>query len=198
MSVRNFELEERIVSYIQGYIDEYSVSPTVREIATYCGCAPSNIQRYIDRLTNEGKLNRLGTRQFETKLNDSPMIHIPLVGVIACGTPILAEQNIQSYIPMRRSIVGIGEFFALTAKGDSMIDAGIEEGDIVIVKIQNYALDGQIVVALIDDEATLKRYYIDRKNKCIRLHPENKKYDDILLKDVLIQGVATKIIKSLE
>lgn len=198
MSVRNFELEERIVDYIQEYIDEYSVSPTVREIANNFGCAPSNIQRYIDRLSSEGKLNRLGTRQFETKLNNSPLIHIPLVGVIACGSPILAEQNIQSYIPMRRSIVGIGEFFALTAKGDSMVDAGIDDGDIVIVKIQNYALEGQIIVALIDDEATLKRYFIDRKKKCIRLHPENKKYEDILLNNVLIQGVATKIIKSLE
>lgn len=198
MSKRNYKLEEKILNYIEEYISFNYASPSVREIASYCKCAPSNIQRYIDRLTLEGKISRLGTRKFETKLNASPMVNIPLVGTIACGAPIYASENIESYVPLPQSIIGIGEFFALNAKGDSMKDAGINDGDIVIVRIQNYAYDGQIVVALIDDEATLKRYYYDRRRKCIKLHPENKAYDDIHLDDVIIQGVAIKTIKSLE
>ena len=195
MSQRNYELENEIVQYITSYVSINMCSPTVREIAEKFNCAPSNIARYLARLDEEGKLKRVGTRQFET-FSSVNTVQVPLVGQIACGSPILASQNIDTYIPMPKSVVGVGEFFALTAKGDSMIDAGIDDGDIVIVRIQNYATEGQIIVALLDDEATLKRYYLDRKHRSVILHPENKDYEDIVVGDVEIQGVAIKIIKS--
>ena len=195
MSRRNYELEEEIIKFITNYVSINMCSPSVREIADRFNCAPSNIARYLARLDEEGKLKRIGTRNLET-FNLDNVVQIPLVGQIACGVPIFASQNIDSYIPMPKSVVGVGEYFALTAKGDSMIDAGIDDGDIVIVKIQNTAIEGQIVVALIDDEATLKRYYLDHKNNRVILHPENKTMEDIILDDIVIQGIATKIIKN--
>ena len=195
MSKRNYDLENDIVEYITSYVSINMCSPSVREIADRFNCAPSNIARYLARLDEEGRLKRNGTRQIET-FNLDNTVQVPLVGQIACGSPILASQNIDSYIPMPKSVVGVGEFFALTAKGDSMIEAGIDDGDIVIVKIQNYAMEGQIVVALLDDEATLKRYYLDRKHHSVILHPENKDYEDIIVGDVEIQGIAIKVIKS--
>ena len=94
-------------------------------------------------------------------------------------------------------MVGSGKFFALVAKGNSMINAGISDGDIVIIRLQNSAEEGQIVIARVDDEATLKRYYLDRKNKRIRLHPENDEMQDMFYDQVDIQGVAVKVIKDL-
>lgn len=196
MSKRNYELEKEIELFIGNYISSHTCSPSVREIAAHFNCAPSNIMRYLIRLEEEGKIRRIGTREFALRM-DTSFIQIPLLGQIACGSPIFADQNIESYIPMNKSFVGVGEYFALNAKGDSMIEVGIDDGDIVIVRIQNYANEGDIVVALLNDEATLKRYYLDRKSKKIILHPENKTMEDIIVDDVEIQGVATKIIKSL-
>jgi len=123
---------------------------------------------------------------------------VPLVGTIACGTPMLAEQNIESYIPISKELIGQGTFFALHAKGDSMINANIGDGDFVIVRQQNYANEGDIIVALIDEEATLKRYFLDKKQQKIRLHPENDELSDMFFDNINIQGVAVKVLKDLK
>ena len=94
-------------------------------------------------------------------------------------------------------LFGKGDFFILRTKGLSMIEAGIEPGDMVVVRKQNSADEGDIVVALVNNETTLKRYYIDKKKRCVRLHPENKDMDDILTKECYIQGVAQHVIKAL-
>ena len=124
--------------------------------------------------------------------------YLPIVGDIACGTPILAEENIESYLTISGDFLGTGNFFVLKASGSSMINAGINDGDYVVVRQQNSADEGQIVVALVDDEATLKRYYRDDKQKKIRLHPENDNMDDMYFDNIEIQGIAVKVIKDLE
>ena len=123
---------------------------------------------------------------------------LAIVGRIACGTPILAEENIESYLTISGDFLGAGEFFALRAKGNSMINAGIDDGDIVIIKKQSAADEGQIVVAMVEDgDCTLKRYFIDRRKKKIRLHPENDNMEDMFYDKVEIQGIAVKIIKDI-
>lgn len=195
MSIRNIELENEIYNFIKEYSEEKQINPSVQEIANHFDCAKSTAYKFLVRLEKDGKLQKSDKGDFYIQKNYIPFIQVPLVGVISCGTPIFAEQNIEEYIPLSRDFLGKGEFFALRAKGDSMINAGINNGDIVFVKIQNTAENGDIIVALTDEEATLKRYY--RKNNKIILHPENENYKDIIIDNCLIQGIAIKVLKKL-
>lgn len=122
----------------------------------------------------------------------------PILGKVSCGVPKFAEENIEEYVRLPVALFGRGQFFILRANGDSMIEADINDGDLVLIRQQNYADEGQIVVALMDDEATLKRYYPEPEKQRIRLHPENSQMDDILVSDCIIQGVAVKVLKDLE
>lgn len=125
------------------------------------------------------------------------IIFIPIVGKIACGELSEPIFETDEYMPMSKSILGAGEYFVLKADGDSMIDAGINNGDLVLIRQQPTAENGQIVVALIDDETTLKRFYRDDANKQIILKPENKAYKEQRYKKINIQGIAVKIIKDI-
>ncbi len=121
---------------------------------------------------------------------------VALLGSIACGSPMLEEENVEEYFTLPEKLVGSGKFFLLRAKGDSMINAGIDEGDLVLIKQQNMADDGDIVVALTEDnENTLKGIY--REDGQIILRPENDDYDDIYVDECYIQGVAVKVLKDL-
>ena len=124
------------------------------------------------------------------------MLYVPLLGAVSCGVPKFAEENIEEYVCLPESLFGRGEFFLLRAKGDSMTGAGIEDGDLVLIRQQSTAEYNQIVVALVDDEATLKRFRPKADHVC--LHPENNRYEDIIVDSCLIQGVAVKVIKDLE
>ena len=108
---------------------------------------------------------------------------------------MLAEENIESYLTVSSSFLGQGTYFALKAHGNSMINANIKDGDFVIVRKQNTAEEGEIIVALIDDSATLKRFFKDEKKRKIRLHPENDEMQDMYFDKVEIQGVVKKIVK---
>ncbi len=125
-------------------------------------------------------------------------IRVPVLGRIACGIPKYAEENIEEYIRLPVALFGQGDFFLLRAYGDSMIESGIEDGDLVLIRQQSSADDGQIVVALMEDEATLKRFYPEPSKHRIRLHPENSHMDDIYVDNCEIQGVAVKVLKDLE
>lgn len=133
----------------------------------------------------------------------SPIKHIensvliPVYGEIPCGEPNTLNGHIKGYIEIPYKMLGVGEYFVLRAKGASMIGAGIEDGDLVIVKKQDHAEDSQIVVAFIDGETTLKRFYKNEKQQLIELRPENDNYKTIYAKDCLIFGVAEKIVKKL-
>ena len=117
---------------------------------------------------------------------------------VSCFMAKYAEENIEEYVSLPVSLFGQGRFFILRADGESMIEAGIDDGDMVVIRQQSTASEGQIVVALVDDEATLKRYYLDRQHRRVRLHPENSSMEDIYVKRCIIQGVAVHVIKALE
>lgn len=199
MRRRNVELMNRIIEFAEQYYLENSSSPSVRVIADKFGIGVSTAYRYLLEMDERGLITydgkRISNDRIEKLNSNSGVIRAAVVGSIACGIPNLAEENVEEYVSLPRSMFGDGEFFILRANGESMIDAGIETGDLVVIRKQACAEDGQIVVALVEDEATLKRLYRD-KGKVI-LHPENRAMDDIIVDDCIIQGVAVKVIKDL-
>ena len=157
------------------------------------------MQRYLAELKEQGRLDYSGHRNIRMAGQRDAM-RVPLVGRIACGQPILAEENIEETYTISPALAKSGSYFLLRAEGDSMIDAGIDSGDLVLVRQQETAETGQIVVAFIDDEdaATLKRYYPEPEKKRVRLKPENQNYADILVDRCQIQGIAVRVLKNLE
>lgn len=130
------------------------------------------------------------------KASSSNML-LTVFGYVPCGSPNFIDDNIEGYLEIPKSMLGQGDFFVLRAKGDSMVDAGIKTGDLIIIKRQPTAEDGQIVVARLGNDVTLKKYYKLEADKQIMLHPENKKYEDVVIRNCDIMGVAVKIIKDL-
>lgn len=184
---------------ISSYIDKYGYSPSLSEISEETGIAQTSVYRYINAMVERGELD-MPARRCVTPTNvKSQSIRVPVLGAVSCGIPKYAEENIEEYIRLPVALFGKGEFFILRAYGDSMIEVGIEDGDLVLIKHQETAEAGQIVVALIDNEdATLKRYYPEPAKHRVRLHPENSNMEDIIVPDCAIQGVAVKVIKDLE
>lgn len=203
MRSKNEETILNIIEYVNEQFFTRREVPTVQEIADYIGIAKSSASRYLTEMAERGLITKNSSHySIETVKMKKAMRNtkqLPIVGDIACGTPILAEQNIESYLTISGDFLGAGTYFVLMAKGNSMINAGIESGDYVVVRQQQTAEEGQIVVALVNDgECTLKRYYQDRKHKQIRLHPENDKMEDMYFDNIEIQGIAVKVIKNLE
>lgn len=198
-------MSESVFNAIIKFVDEYycanGKTPTLQEIANEVKLDKSNVSRNLKVMKERGliDLNRgwggVKTNKIQKRVLE--MTDVPVVGTIACGTPMLAEENIERYIPISKALLGNGKFFALHAQGNSMINANIENGDFVIVRQQNTANEGDIIVALIENETTLKRYYLDRKRKKIRLHPENDEMEDMFFDEISIQGVAVKVLKDL-
>ena len=201
MRTKSTTLLDNIASFIDKEQSVKGRAPTLQEIANEMKIAKSSASNYVAELTKRGLLfNNGGSRGLMTQKmmkTKGDFLNLAVVGDIACGTPILAEENIQTYLPIPKEFLGNGNFFILKAKGDSMIEAGIDDGDYVIIKQQETAEEGQIIVALIDNEATLKRYYMDKENKQIILHPENTNMKDMYFKNITIQGVAKKVVKNL-
>lgn len=200
MRHKNTEYFSRLENFIDSYREQYGVSPTVRAIADGVGLSPATVSRYMQHMRSNGMLDYDGHRNIRTRRSENELLgynSIPIVGAIACGAPILAEENIESYVRLPVALFGQGDFFLLRAKGESMIEAGIDDGDLVLIKQQDAADRGEIVVALIDDEATLKRYYPEPEQHRIRLHPENSTMDEIYVDDCVVQGIAVKVLKDL-
>lgn len=200
MKLKSQEYYKALLSFIDDYREEHGVSPTNRIIASGTGVSTATVSRYLQDLRKEGKIEYKGHRGIITpkmKEEKESTVLVPLLGSIACGIPKYAEGNIEKYIPLPVSLFGKGDFFLLHAKGNSMIDAGINNGDLVLIKKQNAAEPGQIVVALIDEDATLKRFYPEPKKKLIRLHPENKEMNDIYVEHCIIQGIAVNVLKNI-
>ena len=201
MRSKNPELMTKMINYIDSEYQKNGIAPSYREIASEFNITPACVCHYISDMKDKGLIQYNGksrsvkTNKMQNMLNE--VSYLPVVGSIACGTPILAEENIEKYLPVPTDFLGVGKFFILRANGNSMIKAGIEDGDYVIVKQQETAEIGQIVVALIDNEATLKRYYIDNRKQQVKLHPENDNMQDMYFKNIVIQGIAVKVIKDL-
>ena len=202
MRSKNEQTLSAILTLINDCYFQEGTYPSLQQIANAVGLSTTQTYRYVDELIKRGEIDKKGKfGDLQTKEIANTICNnnrLPIVGEIACGGPILAEENIESYVTFSKELLGSGKFFILRAKGDSMRNAGINDGDLVIVRQQETAEIGQIVVALIGNEATLKRYYLDNKRKKIRLHPENDKMEDMFFDDIAIQGIAVKVLKDLE
>lgn len=198
MRSKDKTLMAAIEKFVSDYTDSNGISPTMQEVADGVGSSKATVQRYIAQLCDDGILDYSGYRTMTSTKTKAAAIRVPVLGTIACGIPKFAEENIEEYVRLPVALFGKGNFFILRAYGDSMIEAGIDNGDLVLIRQQNYADKGQIVVALMEDEATLKRFYPEPKKHRIRLHPENSRMDDIYVDNCEIQGVAVKVLKDLE
>ena len=190
-----------IEEFIDKYIEKNNASPTIREITEGVGLPRTTVGRYIAYMREQGIIDYSGHRSITTRLTQkikNESVRVPVLGAVACGVPNLAVENIEEYIRLPVALFGTGDFYILRANGDSMIEAGINDGDLVVIRAQDYASPGQIVVALMEDEATLKRFYPEPEKHRIRLHPENEEMDDIYVEGCIIQGVAVKVLKDLE
>ena len=203
-----------IYDFIRSYSDEHGYPPSVREIGAAVGLAsPSTVHMHLKALEEQGLIKRdskkprtievMGKQAPETQtrlasvsqqLNDN-VIRLPLVGRVAAGVPILAEQNVEETLALPTSVVGDASSFILRVRGDSMINAGIFDGDYIVVREQRDAHDGEIVVALIDDSATVKTFYRERDR--VRLQPENDTMEPIYATNPVILGRVTALIRSL-
>jgi repressor LexA len=205
--------QQEIWSFLTQYVDEHGYPPTVREIGEAVGLAsPSTVHAHLANLERAGLIKRDPTKPRALELRRDPKpeptrsgapedVHrLPLVGEIAAGGPLLAEQNVEDYLAVPEPLARGGEEFLLRVKGDSMVNAGILEGDIVVVRRQQTARDGEIVVALAGqdesaDEATVKRFF--RENGRVRLQPENDALEPVYADHVQILGVVTGVFRAL-
>jgi repressor LexA len=202
--------QQEIWKFLTDYVDAHGYPPTVREIGEAVGLAsPSTVHAHLANLERAGLIKRDPTKPRALELRRDPRpepgraadVHrLPLVGEIAAGGPLLADQNVEEYVAVPEPLAGGGEEFLLRVKGDSMINAGILEGDLVVVRRAQTAEDGDIVVALAGtdetvDEATVKRFFRDGRR--VRLQPENDELDPIYADHVQILGKVTGVFRSL-
>lgn len=191
--------EQRVLDYINKTIDEQGYSPSVRDVCAALGFkSTSTVQMYIDRLVTKGYISKSdGKSRTIRKAEDADGTHrykVPLIGQVAAGFPILASQNFEgflTYSTMRT--YEESKLFALRVKGDSMIEVGIFSGDYVIIEQRNTAENGEIVVCLVDDEATVKRFY--KENGVYRLQPENRNMQPIIVNEVSVLGKVVALIR---
>jgi len=199
------ELGERqrwILAVIQASALRHGYSPSTREIGDAVGLSASSVSRHLRALEDLGYLRRgTATRPVDVRMFLRPAperprtetIGVPLLGDIAAGTPILAEQNSDEVLDLPRELVGKGDLFALRVRGDSMIDAAICDGDLVVVKQQSEAYNGDIVAAMIDDEATVKVYR--RRGGHVILEPRNPAYRDIDGDRAVVLGKVVSVMR---
>ncbi len=189
-----------VLQYINRYSEENGFPPTVRDICADLGIkSTATAYSYVNRLREMGLLNKADKKKRAVALNTGDTVKVPLIGMVTAGQPILAIENYDGYYTLPSAEFKGNELFMLRVKGDSMIDAGIYEGDKIVVKKQETAEDGDIVVALFDDGvnegATVKRFF--KRNDKIILHPENETMCDFVLDEVTILGKVVGLLRSL-
>ena len=197
MRSKSPELMKQIQDFAEQYYLNEGRSPSTSDIANGVGIARGTAYKYLVAMNEQG-LIRYNGRDIRTKLTEkfeATRSKAPICGSIPCGSPTEEIEHIETIVSLPTAIFGKGELYILVASGDSMNGAGIEDGDLVVINKQAHANEGDIVVALIDNESTLKRFYKDDENKRVILRAENKKYKDIIRPSCTIQGVAQHVIK---
>ena len=192
---------ERILSYIEDYVREYMCSPSIRDVASGTGISRATVQRYMAAMRSEGVIDytRSDASTAFTRKIDRDRVLVGKSGSIACGIPREPGVDFGEYVSLPKSWLGDGVFYILEASGDSMVGAGIEDGDLVLVRQAETAEDGDIAVVLVDgSETTLKRFYRYPQKRAFRLHAENPAYPDRIVKDAVVQGIAVKVLKNLK
>ncbi|MDR7400708.1 MAG: transcriptional repressor LexA [Armatimonadota bacterium] len=195
--------QREILAFVQRYTDAHGYPPSVREIGQALGLTSSStVHSHLSALEKKGYIRRdpskpraLEILRDEREVPAKKVVPVPVVGRVTAGEPILAQQNIEDYLPLPADLLGGAEGFLLHVRGDSMIGAGIYDGDLLLVRRQSTARNGDIVVARLEDEATVKRFY--READRIRLQPENPALEPIHTRDVVIEGVAVALIRRL-
>lgn len=194
--------EEKIMEFISRQIREKGYPPSVREIATAVGLSsPSTVHAYLKKLESKGLLVKDDQKTRALKVVQQPDAHakaeeylsVPVVGQVAAGQPILAEENITDTFPLPMRFARNKNIFMLKVRGDSMINKGILNGDYVIVEQRDTAADGEIIVALLDNAATVKTFY--REREFIRLQPENDALEPIYVKDLRVLGKVVGVLR---
>lgn len=205
--------EKAIIKFIESQIKENGYPPSVREIGKAVGLSSTaTVHGYLAKLQEKGYIKKenqkgrtlkllRGTNTKEVKMENKSfytgreMVEVPVVGKITAGAPILAVENVTDTFPIPVDFVGNSESFMLTVRGESMIEAGILDGDYILVKKQNTARNGEIVVALIEDEATVKTFY--KEKEFIRLQPENSTMEPIIVPDCKILGKVAGVFRKM-
>ena len=193
--------QQEILEYIKSQILTRGFPPAVREICDAVHLkSTSSVHSHLETLEKNGYIHRDPTKPRAIEILDDTfnltrreMVHVPVIGRVAAGEPILAQQNIEEYFPLPASMLPNKQTYILEVKGESMINAGILSGDYVLVQEERTASNGDMVVALIEDGATVKTFY--REEGVIRLQPENDFMDPIILKDVTILGKVIGVMR---
>ena len=182
--------QQRILDFIKKEIEQKGYPPSVREICAGVGLkSTSTVHAHLNHLEEQGYIRRDSTKTRALEVIDGTQSRgrsVPLVGRVTAGLPILAIENIEEYLTLPQEMLGRDEVFCLRVQGESMIDAGILDGDIIVVREQNNAENGEIVVAMIDDEATVKRIYYEKTR--VRLQPENQFMEPIYAENAQVIG----------
>lgn len=207
------EKEQKILDFLNREVEEKGYPPSVREICKAVGLkSTSTVHAYLERLEKGGFIRKDPTKpralkvvgdtkfpkphNYENYFSRKEMVDVPIVGKVTAGQPILAVENIEDTFPLPVDFVQNSTAFMLKVQGDSMIEAGIYDRDFVLVKQQSTASNGDIVVAMIEDEATVKTFF--KEKDCIRLQPKNKFYEPIIVKEnVSILGKVIGVFRKL-
>ncbi|HOS43570.1 MAG TPA: transcriptional repressor LexA [Armatimonadota bacterium] len=196
--------QQEVLSGIRAILQDTGHPPTVRELGEKLGLRSScTVQRHLEALERKGFIRRNPTKARTIEITRGPkplsraaadggLVSLPIVGTVTAGLPILAVENVEDTLALPRTLVSDGECFALRVRGDSMINAGLYDGDLAVVKKQETAGNGDVVVALLDDEATIKRFFRDSGR--VKLQAENPAYEPIIVDKVVILG---KVVMSI-
>ncbi|PYZ93049.1 repressor LexA [Salipaludibacillus keqinensis] len=199
--------QQAILEFIRSEVKAKGYPPSVREIGEAVGLASSStVHGHLSRLEKKGHIRRdptkpraievIGLERRANEVSETPSLYIPVIGKVTAGQPITAIENVEEYLPLPASFVQDEQSFILEISGDSMIEAGIFDGDYVVVKQQTHANNGDIVVAMTEeDEATVKRFFKEEDH--IRLQPENSTLDPIILTNVHILGKVIGVFRTL-
>lgn len=200
MSGSRGDTQAKILAYIEKATLQKGYPPSVREICEATGLkSTSTVHGHLIRLEKKGLLYRdsMKPRAISVPADHqayrADMVQVPVVGRVTAGIPITATENIEDYIALPQAMIGSGDHFILSVRGESMIDAGILDGDYVIVRRQSTADNGDIVIAMIDDEATVKRFY--KENGVFRLQPENPTMEPIIVPELTILGKVVSLYR---
>jgi len=195
--------QQRILDFLKDQIRTKGYPPSIREICDYVNLkSTSTVHSHLQTLEERGFIQRSRSKNRSIEIKDDGFysilrsaVNVPIVGKVTAGIPITAVENVEDYFPVPSSIANSEDCFMLRVVGDSMIEVGIHHGDLVLVKKQSDADNGSIVVAMIDDSATVKTYY--KENGYIRLQPESPLFDPIISKEVVVLGKVIGLFRTM-
>ncbi len=195
--MKRIDNDDKVYRFITDFINAHGYAPTVREICKGCGIkSTATPYQIMNRLAERGLIKKTGNRNRAVSIaNQGPTVNVPLIGTVAAGEPIFASENFEEFYSIPGNFFEGEDLFMLNVKGTSMINIGMLDGDKVIVKRQETANNGDIVVALVDDSATVKRFF--KRGGKIVLHPENDDMDDFIFDNVQILGKVVGLMRNI-